>query len=64
MTETEISKFAAALEAENDMLTRDCERQFDGSPTWKELTHRMEQEVLQLSHVTNLPAGDQAKASR
>lgn len=64
MTEAEISKFAAALEAENDMLTSDRERQFDGSPTWRQLAHQMEQEVLQLCQATNLSVCDQAKTSR
>ena len=64
MTETEISKFVAALGAENDMLASDRERQFDGSPAWKELTHRMELEVLRLCQATDRPVDDQASASR
>lgn len=59
MTETEISKFVAALGAENDMLTSDRERQFDGSSAWKELTHRMELEVLQLCQATDRLVDDQ-----
>lgn len=64
MTEVEISKFVVALEAENDMLASDRERQFDGSPAWKELTRRMELEVLQLCQATDRPVDDQANPPR
>ena len=64
MTEAEISKFVAALGAENDMLTSDRERQFDGSPAWKELTRRMELEVLQLCQPSDRLVDDQSSSSR
>jgi len=64
MTETEISKFVAALEAENSMLVSDRERQFDGSPAWRQLADRMEEEVLRLSQGTNLTAADEDESPR